>query len=193
MNSRPVWIAASTHEGEETEILKAHKDLLITHPDLLLILVPRHPERFNTVAQDIEAQSLQYLRRTQPCPVTSKTQVLLGDTMGELMTLMGLANIAFIGGSLIERGGHNPLEPAAFAIPIIMGSHTFNFAVICQKLTEANGLITVNNTQQLTKQIEQWLIDPNIAINIGKQAFDVLNANQGALEKQRNIIEFHLS
>ncbi len=193
LNARPVWIAASTHEGEETEILKAHKQLLVAHPDLLLILVPRHPERFAPVARYIEDQHLQYLRRTQDCALPPTTQVLLGDTMGELMTLMGLANIAFVGGSLIERGGHNPLEPAAFSLPIIMGPHTFNFAVICQKLTTANGLITVHNAEQIAEHVQSWLIHPDIATQVGHCALNVLKANQGALEKQRNIIESHLS
>ncbi|HEY7775276.1 MAG TPA: lipid IV(A) 3-deoxy-D-manno-octulosonic acid transferase, partial [Kineobactrum sp.] len=114
--ARPAWIAASTHVGEDQQILAAHRQVLQHYPDALLILVPRHPERFESVAQVVRAEALTCARRSlQQSP--EGVQVYLGDTMGELMLLFGVSDIAFIGGSLIERGGHNPLEAAAWGIP----------------------------------------------------------------------------
>ncbi|MCG6395462.1 3-deoxy-D-manno-octulosonic acid transferase, partial [Vibrio alginolyticus] len=122
---RPVWIATSTHEGEEEIILNAHKALLNHFPNLLLILVPRHPERFAKARELTEKAGLTYVMRSSNTSPSPETQVVVGDTMGELMLLYGLADIAFVGGSLVERGGHNPLEAAAHALPVLMGPHTF--------------------------------------------------------------------
>lgn len=180
---RPVWIAASTHEGEERLILEAHRHLLQKFPDLLLILVPRHPERFQLVKE--LAQKLQFtpLIRSAHLTPSSDTQVIIGDTMGELMLLYGIADLAFVGGSLIERGGHNPLEPAAHAIPVIMGPHIWNFKDICARLSQAQGLITVNNRQALEQEVEQLLTDADIRKYYGLHAVEVLHQNQGALQQ----------
>ena len=110
--------------------LNAHQELLKKHPDLLLILVPRHPERFNQVEELIQKSGLSYKKRSQFEPLEQTIQVLLGDTMGEMMVLYGLAEIAFVGGSLVKHGGHNPLEPIAFELPVISGVHTYNFPEI---------------------------------------------------------------
>lgn len=131
---RPVWIATSTHDGEETILLEAHRKLLEKHPDLLLILVPRHPERFPTAKELVQKAGFSYTLRSSGEIPSGSTQVVIGDTMGELMLLYGIADLAFVGGSLVERGGHNPLEAAAHAIPVLMGPHTFNFKDICAKL-----------------------------------------------------------
>lgn len=124
LNERPIWIAGSTHEGEEKLILDTHKLLLQDYPNLVLILVPRHPERFSIVELLIEKSELNYVKRSLNQPLDSNTQVLLGDTMGEMMLLYGMSNIAFVGGSLVKHGGHNPLEPIAFNIPVISGFFT---------------------------------------------------------------------
>ena len=107
ISKRLVWIAGSTHEGEEKIILNAHQELLKKHPDLLLILVPRHPERFTQVEELIQKSGLSYRKRSQFEPLKPTTQVLLGNTMGEMMILYGMAEIAFVGGSLVKHGGHN--------------------------------------------------------------------------------------
>ena len=119
--ARPVWIAASTHEGEDEIVLAAHRQLLGHYPNALLMLVPRHPERFNQVFELCQREGFATVRRSSGEPVTASTQVMLGDTMGELLFLYALADTAFVGGSLVPNGGHNLLEPAALAKPVLSG------------------------------------------------------------------------
>lgn len=189
---RPVWIAASTHDGEESIILAAHTKLLLRFPDLLLILVPRHPERFPTAQQLTTQAGMSYITRSSGEVPEQHTQVIIGDTMGELMVLYGIADLAFVGGSLVERGGHNPLEPAAHAIPVLMGPHIFNFKDICSKLEQAEGLITINNADSLAKEIGELLSDESYCNYRGQQAANVLLKNQGALEKLLTLLEPYL-
>ncbi|OAN17002.1 3-deoxy-D-manno-octulosonic acid transferase [Photobacterium jeanii] len=194
---RPVWIAASTHDGEDAVILAAHQQILQHSPDALLVLVPRHPERFDSVATLIAEHGFSYLRKSEQTSLSTSVstnvsaddyQVVLGDTMGELMTLFGVADVAFIGGSLIERGGHNPLEPAAYGLPLIMGPHTFNFSSICQMLTDADALKTVTNSQTLATTINRYLQSPQQAKAQGGNALQVLKLNQGSLAKHLELI-----
>lgn len=191
--NRPVWIAASTHQGEDDIILMTHKALLSHYPNLLLILVPRHPERFLTVEKLITQYALNYQLRSDNQPPAADSQVLLGNTMGELLVLYGVADIAFVGGSLIERGGHNPLEPALHHLPIIMGKHYFNFKVICQQLIDANGLLTVDaNRDDLYQSIASLLIEPTRRTTMGENAYQVLKHNQGALSRLLTVIDNQL-
>lgn len=186
---RPTWIAASTHQGEDEIILEAHKEILKQHPNSLLILVPRHPERFNKVSNLITNQQLTSQNKSKLQSLASETQVLLGDTIGEMMSMFGVSNAAFIGGSLIERGGHNPLEPAAFGLPLTMGPHVFNFASVCDMLSDSQALTTVENSQQLAEQILTWFNDPTLAQQDGEKALNVLKLNQGALKRHLDIID----
>ena len=189
---RNVWIAASTHDGEERIILDAHRKLLESFPDLLLILVPRHPERFADAQTLIRKAGFSYiLRSSNEIPSTS-TQVVVGDSMGELMLLYGIADIAFVGGSLVERGGHNPLEPAAHAIPVLMGTHTFNFKDICAKLQQADGLITVTDAESIAKEISTLLTDEDYRLYTGHHAVEFLHQNQGALQRLLQILQPYL-
>ncbi|WP_148861680.1 lipid IV(A) 3-deoxy-D-manno-octulosonic acid transferase [Marinobacter fonticola] len=182
---RPVWIAASTHEGEDRQILEAHGEVLSKHPDALLILVPRHPERFNDVAALVQSQGLGMARRSMDSrdSASSKTQVYLGDTMGELMMLYGVGDVAFIGGSLIERGGHNPLEPAAWGLPVVSGPHVFNFADIYQRLAQGHALVSASNAESLADAVSHYFDDPARARTLGQNALAVVEANRGALDK----------
>lgn len=123
---------------------------------------------------------------------SAQTQVVIGDTMGELMLLYGIADIAFVGGSLVERGGHNPLEAAAHAIPVLMGPHTFNFKDICAKLAKADGLITVSDSASLVKEISTLLTDEDYRLYYGRHAVDVLRQNQGALHRLLELMEPYL-
>ncbi len=189
---RPVWIATSTHEGEETLILDAHRQLLSCHPDLLLILVPRHPERFDKAQELTQKAGFSYTRRSTGHVPQTHTQVVIGDTMGELMLLYGIADIAFIGGSLVEKGGHNPLEAAAHAIPVVMGPHTFNFKNICAKLEQANGLIIVTDTPSLVDKVSLLLADKESRLSYGRHAAEVLRENQGALQRLLHLLEPYL-
>lgn len=189
---RPVWIATSTHEGEETIILETHKKLLTQFPQLLLILVPRHPERFPKAEQLTREAGLKYTLRSTDAVPDAQTQVVIGDTMGELMLLYGIADLAFVGGSLVERGGHNPLEAAAHAIPVIMGPHTFNFKNICAKLDQAEGLITVTDSESMATAIASLLNDEDYRRYYGRHAVEVLHENQGALLRLLTLLSPYL-
>lgn len=189
---RQVWIATSTHEGEETLLLEAHKELLKAHPNLLLILVPRHPERFPVACELTRKAGLSFIQRSSGEVPSSTTQVVIGDTMGELMLLYGIADLAFVGGSLVDRGGHNPLEAAAHAIPVLMGPHTVNFKDICAKLAQDDGLITVTDTASLVKEISTLLTDEDYRLYYGRHAVEVLHQNQGALQRLLHLLEPYL-
>lgn len=189
---RPVWIATSTHEGEESAVIEAHQTLLREFPNLLLILVPRHPERFPDAINLVRQAGLSYITRSSGEVPSGSTQVVVGDTMGELMLLYGIADLAFVGGSLVERGGHNPLEAAAHAIPVLMGPHTFNFKDICARLTQADGLITVADVASLSKEVASLLTDEDYRNFYGRHAVEVLYQNQGALQRLLQLLEPYL-
>jgi len=189
---RPVWIATSTHDGEESAVIEAHQTLLREFPNLLLILVPRHPERFPDAINMVRQAGLSYITRSSGEVPSSSTQVVVGDTMGELMLLYGIADLAFVGGSLVERGGHNPLEAAAHAIPVLMGPHTFNFKDICARLTQADGLITVTDVASLSKEVASLLTDEDYRNFYGRHAVEVLYQNQGALQRLLQLLEPYL-
>ncbi|WP_058913708.1 lipid IV(A) 3-deoxy-D-manno-octulosonic acid transferase [Entomohabitans teleogrylli] len=189
---RKVWIATSTHDGEEAIILDAHRKLLASFPDLLLILVPRHPERFSDAQQLVRKEGFSYTLRSSGEIPSASTQVVVGDTMGELMLLYGIADLAFVGGSLVERGGHNPLEPAAHAIPVLMGPYTFNFKDICARLQAADGLITVTDADSLVKEVSTLLTDEDYRLWYGRHAVEVLHQNQGALQRLLQLLEPYL-
>jgi 3-deoxy-D-manno-octulosonic-acid transferase len=180
---RPVWIAASTHAGEDEIILAAHRQLLKTRTDTLLILVPRHPERFEAVHELCLNQGLTTRRRSTGQDVQAGDQVLLGDTMGELLFLYALADIAFVGGSLVANGGHNLLEPAALGKPVLSGPHLFNFLEIATQLREAGALSEVENAEQLTGRLATLLDAPTEMARMSQAGLAVLKANQGALQR----------
>lgn len=189
---RPVWISASTHAGEETLLLQAHRQLLKHFPDLLLILVPRHPERFSVAQEMTMKAGFNYIMRSSGGIPSNSTQVVVGDTMGELMLLYGIADLAFVGGSLVTRGGHNPLEAAVHSIPILMGPHTLNFRNICNKLYEAGGLITITDVPSLVNVVSNLLLDEDYRLYYGRHAVEVLYQNQGALQRLLNLLKPYL-
>lgn len=180
---RPVWIAASTHEGENAVVLDAHRQLLANHPDALLILVPRHPERFNPVFELCRQQGFATIRRSSAEPVTASTSVLLGDTMGELLFLYALADSAFVGGSLVPNGGHNLLEPAALAKPVLSGPHLFNFLEIAAMLREAGALQEVDDAHGLAVAVQRLFELPRDAQKMADAGLRVMRSNQGALQR----------
>ena len=180
---RPVWIAASTHEGEDEVVLNAHRRLLANHPDALLILVPRHPERFNSVFELCQREGFATLRRSTAANVDAQTSVLLGDTMGELLFLYALADSAFVGGSLVPNGGHNLLEPAALAKPVISGPHLFNFLDIAAQLREAGALVEVDDAEGLAVEVQRLFELPRDAQRMADAGLAVMRRNQGALQR----------
>ncbi|WP_065615483.1 lipid IV(A) 3-deoxy-D-manno-octulosonic acid transferase [Pseudomonas moraviensis] len=180
---RPVWIAASTHEGEDEVLLDAHRRLLSSHPDALLILVPRHPERFNSVFELCQREGFATVRRSTGANVDAQTSVLLGDTMGELLFLYALADSAFVGGSLVPNGGHNLLEPAALAKPVLSGPHLFNFLDIAAQMREAGALVEVDDAEGLAIEVQRLFELPRDAQRMAEAGLAVMHRNQGALQR----------
>ena len=178
---RPIWIAASTHAGEDEIVLAAHRQLLEKHPDALLILVPRHPERFGPMFDLCSREGFRTLRRSTGERVTADTQVLLGDTMGELLFLYALADVAFVGGSLVPNGGHNLLEPAALGKPVLSGPHLFNFLEIAAQLREVGALREVADAPSLAVAVTALWDEPASAVRMADAGLGVMKANQGAL------------
>ena len=187
---RKVWIAASVHPDEYQQVISAHQQILQQHPNALLILVPRHPERFAEVAQYLSQQTnLSFVSRSSLQPVTESTHVWLVDSMGELIAFYALAHIAYVGGSLVDVGGHNPLEPAALAKPILMGPNQTNCADICAQLIEHGALRVVNNSDEITQQVLAWLASDTELHQAALAATDVVMCNQGAVQKTMHVIE----
>ncbi len=186
--SRPVWVAGSTHQGEDELLLAVHHQLLKKFPDLLLILVPRHPERFDRVAELSISQGLTLTRRSSSAPVEPATQVLLGDTMGELMLFYAAADVAFVGGTLVERGGHNFLEPAALGVPVISGPHVFNFSAISELLVTRGAMLQIQNPTALADQLQYILQDQALQNRMSSAGIQVVAENRGALQSLYHIV-----
>jgi 3-deoxy-D-manno-octulosonic-acid transferase len=186
---RKILVAGSTHPDDEVQLLAAFEKLSKRFPELLLILVPRHPHRFDKVFQSLVDKGYKVARRSSQQPVFSDTQVLLGDTMGELRLWYACGHYAFVGGSIQAHGGHNPLEAAAFSLPIIMGENVTNCEQIVTQLKAAGGLETAMTSEQLVTYLNQWLEEPQTAIQQGNNARKVVIENQGALRKTTGHIE----
>ncbi|MFZ3516701.1 lipid IV(A) 3-deoxy-D-manno-octulosonic acid transferase [Vibrio harveyi] len=191
--NRPVWIAASTHKGEDEQVLAAHKRVLESHPDALLILVPRHPERFDDMYDLCQQQGFETVRRTTQENVVNSTQVYLGDTMGEMLLLLGAADICFMGGSLVgdKVGGHNVLEPAALGVPIISGPSFFNFKEIVETMLREDYIILVDSVQNLAFSISMLMQEIHQYHYLHKNLIEFMSKNTGALKKTIRIIKEH--
>jgi 3-deoxy-D-manno-octulosonic-acid transferase len=185
---RLIWIAASTHRGEDEQVLAAFERARREIPGLFLILVPRHPERFGDVVQLCEAQGYKTLRRSAKTAIGADAQVLVGDTMGELLLLFGVADLAFVGGSLVPVGGHNLMEPAAWALPIATGPHLFNFAEASRLLQDAGAMTVTENDLGLAEWLKQMAGEEKRK-QAGGNAHRVAVANRGALERLLRVIE----
>ncbi|GIC33862.1 3-deoxy-D-manno-octulosonic acid transferase [Vibrio cholerae] len=187
---RPIWIAASTHKGEDEQVLSAHRVLLEHYPDALLILVPRHPERFENVFDLCLQQKFKVLRRSSQQEMTHSAQVYLADTMGEMLILMSTADICFMGGSLAGEhvGGHNILEPAALGVPIITGPSYYNFAEIVHELVAVHGIHIVPDASALTTVVYSWFQEPEQREKYSQNASTVVHHNRGALQRTLNWI-----
>ncbi len=180
---RRVWLAASTHASEEALILKAHQALLMNDETLLLILVPRHPDRFNEVYDLVTSMQLRCIKRSSCSVPDQHTQVYLADTMGELLLLYGACDLVFMGGSLVPVGGHNMLEPVACYVPVVIGPHVFNFQRIFDLLDQVEGIIQISGFESLIKTLNQLLNDSVRCQLMTESAMRVLQDNQGACQK----------
>lgn len=192
-SERPIFLAASTHRGEDRIILDGFDQIRHHCPDLLLVLVPRHPERFDEVAELCAQRGMAVCRRSSGISPSEDDQVLLGDTMGELLVFFGASDIAFVGGSLVPVGGHNLIEPAIWAVPVLSGPHLFNFSEASRLLREAQGMAICEDAPAIAEEVVALLQDPQSASRMGDAAKSVTDNNRGALDRLMAIIERQLS
>ena len=186
---RPVWIAGSTHGGEEEAVLEAHRRVLHECPDALLVLVPRHPPRFPDVAGWLEREGVRFVCRSQAARSEADTQVVLVDTLGELVDFYASADVAFVGGSLVPVGGHNLLEPAALGLPILTGPHNFNSLDIAKLLIERGAAQVVHDARELGDRVAALLKNPEERARIGSLGRASVEENRGALARLLALID----
>jgi 3-deoxy-D-manno-octulosonic-acid transferase len=190
----PLVLAASTHAPEEKVVLESFKRLREGR-EVRLMIAPRHPERFNEVAELIEGSGMSWARRTNaPEAGDSAAAVILLDTIGELPSTYSLASVVFVGGSIVDRGGHNVLEPAAHGVPVITGAHTHNFHAIVDLLNEADAILQLPPVEgaeavaKLTEALQHLLGDARACTELGERAKQLVTANQGATERTMKLI-----
>jgi len=186
--ARPVWVAASTHDGEEGMVLEAHRQLLKTVPNALLILVPRHPERFESVAQTITSMDFSVCRHSLSQMPTDKDQVWLGDTMGNLFAYYSAADIAFVGGSLVNIGGHSPVEPAAIGLPILMGPYVHKCLQVHDELVQKGSLISIDESG-FSEVLLRLFASHDVREEMSQSALTWVSVNQGATAKHIGLVE----
>ncbi len=191
----PLVLAASTHAPEERIAIESFKKLRASQPDTRLMIAPRHPERFNEVAELIEASGLSWTRRTNGrAPEDATAAVILLDTIGELTSVYPHATVVFVGGSIVDRGGHNVLEPAAHGVAVVTGAHTDNFHAIVDLLNEAKAIVQLAPLEgdeavvALAEALRRLLADAEWRNELGSRAKEIIAANQGATEKTMKLI-----
>jgi 3-deoxy-D-manno-octulosonic-acid transferase len=189
LEQRLLIVAGSTHEPEEQILLDAYLSLVSIYPQLLLVIVPRHPQRFEKVQQLLQKQHIETVLMSEEIPCKSSTQVLLCDQMGKLRSIYALADISFVGGSLANRGGHNALEPAAVGVPVLMGESTYNNPAICQALADKGALILVKDVHQIESACKAWLDNPEQRKLAGEAGKQVLLDNSGAIQKTLDVLK----
>ena len=185
---RPVWIAASTREGEEAKVLQAFALALQKLPALLLVLVPRHPERFAETHELAQTSGYEAVRYSSGLAVTPATQVLVGDTMGDMQFYYSLADLAFVGGSLVDTGCQNIIEPAALGLPILTGPSLYNFQAVSELLVAAGGMEVVIDAEVLGRRVGELLQAPERLKAMGAKAATVVATNQGATTRLCKVI-----
>lgn len=187
--NRPVWIAASTHPGEEELILQAFTEARRFYPDLLLVSIPRHVDRVPQLEQLYNQTYKSIKRSDHNQSKMSDVDIFIGDTMGELLIFYAAADLAFVGGSLVEKGGQNPLEPAAVGLPILTGPYTFNFVTITEQLKQRHVEIQVTSAKELAEQVIALLSDPERRQQMSHEAKKFVAENKGSVLKQMQLIE----
>lgn len=189
LQQRPILIAGSTHDPEEQVMLDAFRHLKQSIPDLLLILVPRHPQRFEPVFQLCQQAGWTIVRASLQQPVSQQTDIFLGDGMGLLKSLYAAADVAFVGGSIAQRGGHNPLEAAIWSVPILMGPSQFNNPQICALLMAQKGMQVIEDSTEMVKAVLHWFEHNDNRLEAGEHAHQVILDNSGALAKSLAMLE----
>jgi len=187
--SRVIWLAASTHPGEDEIILETLRRLNLKLDNILLVLVPRHPERFDSVYDLCKRNKFNIARHSKKEKVESFTNIVLGDTMGELLAFYGACDLAFVGGSLVPVGGHNMIEPAAWGKPIISGPHLHNFNEISQLLIAADGMQICTSEDELYHTVKEWSQNETKRKEVGSTAEQFALQNKGALQRIMKVID----
>lgn len=187
---RPVWVAGSTHgDGEEEAVLDAHRHVRVSVTDALLVMAPRHPPRFGEVAQLLASRGLAFVRRSQSDSAAPDCEVLLLDSLGELLDFYAAADVAFVGGSLVPIGGHNLLEPAALGVPVLTGPYNANSEDVARLLIARGAAQVVQDSAELAGRVSALLRDPQQRARIGAAGRASVDDNRGALEKLLGLIE----
>lgn len=186
---RPVWIGASTHQDEEQVLVEAHRRVLERYPEALLVLVPRHPERFGAVAGLLQRAGMATVTRSSGESCRPETRVFLGDSMGELTMFYAAADVAFVGGSLVRVGGHNLLEPAALGLPSITGPYNFNAPDIADLLIEQGATSVARDAREIAAEVLRLLADPADRRRRGELAREALESNRGAVNRLLALVE----
>ncbi len=186
---RPTWVAGSTHAGEDEAVLRAHRELRSTLPAALLILAPRHPQRFDAVAALLEREGVSYVRRRAAAPVPADASVLLLDTTGELALFYQAADAAFVGGSLVPVGGHNLLEPAAVGLPVLTGPSNENAREVLALLRTAGAVRIVADAGELAVSLGQLFADPSLRARLGAAGRELVAAQRGSVHRLLALIE----
>lgn len=187
--ARPVWIAASTHEGEELAVIEAHSRLMRRYPDALLMVAPRHPERFKLMAQLCRSYGFVTATRSEDRFAAADTQCFVLDSLGELVPFLAAADIAFVAGSLDPIGGHNVLEPAALGVPVIVGPNTFNFAEVTDLLLERGAALRIADAEGLAHALHRLLDDAAQRRAMGEAARRTVESERGAVARTLAIVE----
>ena len=180
---RFVWMLASSHHDEEARLLSVYRSLKATIPELVLMIAPRHPERFQTVANLCRDSGLAVATRSSSVAITAITDVYLADSMGELKMLYAAADVAFVGGSLVPVGGHNVLEPAAVGVPVLFGPEMFNFKEIAERMLQENAAVQCNNIEEVAAAIATLYREAEVRTALAENAKAFIARNQGATER----------
>lgn len=188
-NSRLVWIAASTHQEDEIEVLDAYTVLKQRHPKLMLVIVPRHPERFQSTTQACRNKGFNTQLRSEIGLVDIEGDVFVVDTMGEMLEFYASSDIAFVGGSIANIGGHNVLEAAVFSLPVLVGPNTHNFTEITQLLNDCDGSQTVHDANDIIRSMEYLIENEAARLAMGQAAKDLVQRHRGAVNLTMNLIE----
>jgi 3-deoxy-D-manno-octulosonic-acid transferase len=189
---RPILIAASTHEGEEAILLAAFEQLLQRQPTALLLIAPRHPERFDRVFELCERRGMRVIRRSERRDRAPETQIFLIDSMGELPLFYAVSDVAFVGGSLVGAGGHNPLEPASLGVPVLTGPHVFNFQAIFDLLRKAQAAVMVSTAEQIAAEAAGFIIDKDRRRAAGARGLQIVGDHRGAVDQIMRLLRGYL-
>ena len=181
IGARKFWLAASTHKGEEELVIQVHYELQKYFPDLLTILIPRHPNRADEIKSLLTG--INFVQRSKNEIIESSTELYLADSLGELGTFYRLADFTFLGGSLLPIGGHNPFEPIKLGCAVISGSHTFNFKEIYENLRKENACVIVESAEELTKKVREFLDDTSRSKALSDKAAKLVTTSENIAEK----------